>query len=89
MEVTVEDSFVDILASGADAGIRYEERLEQDMIAVPIGPRSQRIITVAALPISISMAALRIPATSSTTPACACASPAVHGPPGSSSAATK
>ncbi|EZP71831.1 MULTISPECIES: LysR family transcriptional regulator [Novosphingobium] len=48
VEVTVEDSFVDILASGADAGIRYEERLEQDMIAVPIGPRSQRIITVAA-----------------------------------------
>ncbi|MFT4052903.1 MAG: LysR family transcriptional regulator [Novosphingobium sp.] len=48
VEVTVEDSFVDILASGADAGIRYEEKLEQDMIAVPIGPRSQRIITVAA-----------------------------------------
>jgi DNA-binding transcriptional LysR family regulator len=48
VEVTVEDSFVDILASGADAGIRYEERLEQDMIAVPIGPRSQRIITAAA-----------------------------------------
>lgn len=37
MEVTVEDSFVDILSSGADAGIRYEERLEQDMIAVPSG----------------------------------------------------
>jgi DNA-binding transcriptional LysR family regulator len=48
VEVTVEDGFVDILASGADAGIRYEERLEQDMIAVPIGPRRQRIITAAA-----------------------------------------
>lgn len=48
VEVTVEDSFVDILASGADAGIRYEERLEQDMIAVPLGPRAQRIITAAA-----------------------------------------
>ncbi|MFS3136270.1 LysR substrate-binding domain-containing protein [Gluconacetobacter sacchari] len=48
VEVTVEDSFVDILASGADAGIRYEERLEQDMIAVPIGPRAQRILTAAA-----------------------------------------
>jgi len=48
MEVTVEDGFVDILASGADAGIRYEERLEQDMIAVPIGPRTQRIVTAAA-----------------------------------------
>lgn len=48
VEVTVEDIHVDILASGADAGIRYEERLEQDMIALPIGPRRQRIITVAA-----------------------------------------
>jgi DNA-binding transcriptional LysR family regulator len=48
VEVTVEDTHVDILASGADAGIRYEERLEQDMIALPIGPRRQRIITVAA-----------------------------------------
>jgi len=48
VEVTVEDSFVDILAAGADAGIRYEERLEQDMIAVPIGPRAQRIVTAAA-----------------------------------------
>lgn len=42
LEFVVEDSFVDILASGCDAGIRYDERLEQDMIAVPIGPRVQR-----------------------------------------------
>ncbi|MDF0546242.1 LysR family transcriptional regulator [Sphingobium sp. H39-3-25] len=48
VEVTVEDGFVDILESGADAGIRYEERLEQDMIAMPIGPRTQRLITAAA-----------------------------------------
>lgn len=48
VEVTVEDGFVDILASGADAGIRYEERLEQDVIAVPIGPRMQRIRIAAA-----------------------------------------
>jgi DNA-binding transcriptional LysR family regulator len=47
MEVTVEDSFVDVLAAGADAGIRYDERLEQDMIAVPIGPRVQRFATAA------------------------------------------
>lgn len=37
-----EDSFVDVLAAGFDAGIRYDERLQQDMIAVPIGPRVQR-----------------------------------------------
>jgi len=48
LEVTVEDGFVDVLAAGADAGIRYGERLEQDMIAIPIGPRVQRFITAAA-----------------------------------------
>jgi DNA-binding transcriptional LysR family regulator len=39
VEVVVEDGFVDVLSIGCDAGIRYDERLEQDMIAVPIGPR--------------------------------------------------
>lgn len=47
LEVTVEDSFVDLLAAGGDAGIRYDERLAQDMIAVPIGPRTQRLVTAA------------------------------------------
>ncbi|HSI47524.1 MAG TPA: LysR family transcriptional regulator [Ideonella sp.] len=48
LEVTVDESFVDVLAAGCDAGIRYDERLEQDMIATPIGPRSQRMATAAA-----------------------------------------
>ena len=48
MEVVAEDGFVDVLASGCDAGIRYDERLEQDMIAIPIGPRVQRFATAAA-----------------------------------------
>ncbi len=47
LEVVVEDSYVDVLAAGCDAGIRYDERLEQDMIAVPIGPRFQRFATAA------------------------------------------
>ena len=47
LDVVVEDSFVDMLAAGCDAGIRYDERLEQDMIAVPIGPRFQRFATAA------------------------------------------
>jgi len=47
LEVIAEDSFVDMLAAGCDAGIRYDERLEQDMIAVPIGPRKQRFATAA------------------------------------------
>ena len=48
IEITTEDSFIDVLAAGFDAGIRYEERLEQDMIAVPIGPRLQRYAAAAA-----------------------------------------
>ncbi len=47
LEVVTEESFVDMLAAGCDAGIRYDERLEQDMIAIPIGPRFQRFATAA------------------------------------------
>jgi len=47
LDVIAEDSFVDMLAAGCDAGIRYDERLEQDMIAIPIGPRQQRMATAA------------------------------------------
>lgn len=47
LEVMVEESFVDTLAAGCDAGIRYDDRLEQDMIALPIGPRLQRMATAA------------------------------------------
>jgi len=48
VEIVAEDILVDMVASGCDAGIRYDERLEQDMIAVPIGPRVQRFATAAA-----------------------------------------
>jgi DNA-binding transcriptional LysR family regulator len=47
LEIVAEEGFVDVLAAGCDAGIRYGERLEQDMIAVPIGPRIQRFATAA------------------------------------------
>jgi DNA-binding transcriptional LysR family regulator len=47
LEVITEDTFIDVLAAGFDAGVRYDERLEQDMIAVPIGPRVQRFATAA------------------------------------------
>ncbi|CAN5144506.1 LysR family transcriptional regulator [soil metagenome] len=47
LEIVAEDGFVDVLAAGCDAGIRYDERLEQDMIAVPIGPRVQRFAAAA------------------------------------------
>jgi len=48
VEIVAQDSFVDLLATGCDAGIRYDERLAQDMIAVPIGPRVQRFAMGAA-----------------------------------------
>jgi DNA-binding transcriptional LysR family regulator len=47
LDIITDDSFIDVLAAGFDAGIRYDERLEKDMIAVPIGPRVQRFVTAA------------------------------------------
>ncbi|MHC1551355.1 LysR family transcriptional regulator [Phyllobacterium sp. K27] len=47
LEIVTDESFVDIIAVGCDAGIRYDERLEQDMIAVPIGSRIQRFASAA------------------------------------------
>ena len=38
VEVSVENDFVDIVADRFDAGIRLGERLEQDMVALPVGP---------------------------------------------------
>jgi len=48
VDVVGEDNFIDVLAAGFDAGVRYDDRLEQDMIAVPIGPRRQRFVAAAA-----------------------------------------
>lgn len=47
MEISADDTFIDVLAAGFDAGIRYDERLERDMIAIPIGPRTQRFVVAA------------------------------------------
>ncbi|WP_198651410.1 LysR family transcriptional regulator [Dyella sp. C11] len=47
LDVVTDDAFVDMLAAGCDAGIRYEERVERDMIAMPIGPRMQRFVAAA------------------------------------------
>jgi len=37
VELVVEDRFVDIVEGGFDAGVRFDESLARDMIAVPIG----------------------------------------------------
>jgi len=46
LEIVSDSSFVDIVAGGFDAGVRYGEHLAQDMIAVSLGP-PQRYAVVA------------------------------------------
>lgn len=46
VEIVVEDRLVDIVAGGFDAGIRFDDSLPQDMIAVPLAP-SIRMAVVA------------------------------------------
>lgn len=47
LELVADALLIDIVAEGFDAGVRYEEHLDQDMIAVPLGP-PQRYAVVAA-----------------------------------------
>lgn len=47
MEIVAEDGFVDVLGAGFDAGVRYEESLAKDMVAISLGPRVQRWVTAA------------------------------------------
>ncbi len=61
LEVIGDDSFIDVLAAGFDAGVRYDERLEKDMIAVPIGPRRQRFVTAASPAYLLAHGELRHP----------------------------
>jgi DNA-binding transcriptional LysR family regulator len=46
LEIVGDSSFIDIVASGFDAGVRYGEHLAQDMIAVSLSP-PQRYAVVA------------------------------------------
>jgi DNA-binding transcriptional LysR family regulator len=45
VDVVTDDALVDIVAAGFDAGVRFGESLQQDMVAVPLGP-AQRFIVV-------------------------------------------
>jgi DNA-binding transcriptional LysR family regulator len=47
VELVADDAFVDIVAGGYDAGVRFGESLQADMVAVPIGS-PLRFIVVAA-----------------------------------------
>lgn len=44
LEVVTETALVDIVAKGFDAGVRWEESLAQDMVAVPLGPPQRYVI---------------------------------------------
>mgnify|MGYP001028956581 FL=1 len=46
LELVDDDNLVDIVAKGFDAGVRFGESLQQDMVAVPLGP-AQRFVVVA------------------------------------------
>lgn len=46
VDLVLDDGLVDIVQAGFDAGVRYGESLQQDMVAIPIGPR-QRFVVVA------------------------------------------
>lgn len=39
LEVTTSDSFVNIVESGFDAGVRFGEAIPQDMVAIPFGAK--------------------------------------------------
>lgn len=47
VELVLDDGFVDIVEGGFDAGVRYGESLQQDMVALPLGP-AQRLMVVGA-----------------------------------------
>lgn len=46
VDLVTDDTLVDIVASGYDAGVRFGESLQQDMVAIPLGG-PQRFIVVA------------------------------------------
>ena len=44
VEIEVQDAFTDIVALGFDAGVRFGESLQQDMVAVRLGPQQRGAI---------------------------------------------
>ena len=44
LEIAVEARLVDIVKQGYDAGLRYGNSLEKDMVAVPVAPASEAVL---------------------------------------------
>jgi DNA-binding transcriptional LysR family regulator len=44
LEVVESDALLDIVANGFDAGLRFGDRLEADMVSLPIGPTMRSVV---------------------------------------------
>lgn len=44
LEVVESDALVDVVAGGFDAGVRFGNRLEADMVSLPIGPNMRSVV---------------------------------------------
>jgi DNA-binding transcriptional LysR family regulator len=44
LEVVESDALLDIVANGFDAGVRFGDRLEADMVSLPIGPTMRSLV---------------------------------------------
>lgn len=87
LDIVVTDDEFDIVAEGFDAGVRLNEVIEKDMIAVPVSG-GQRQVVVASPPISRASASPRIRATCPATGASAGAGRPASRPTVGSSAST-
>jgi DNA-binding transcriptional LysR family regulator len=44
VEVVDNDALIDVVSSGFDAGVRFGERIEADMVAIPLGPPMRSVV---------------------------------------------
>ncbi|NGZ87653.1 LysR family transcriptional regulator [Duganella aceris] len=44
LDIVSDDGLVDIVGMGFDVGIRYEESVPEDMVAVPVGPEQRFVV---------------------------------------------
>lgn len=47
LEISVEARMVDIVKQGYDAGLRYGNSVEKDMVAIPVAPASESVLVAA------------------------------------------
>ncbi|MDH1263527.1 LysR family transcriptional regulator [Pseudomonas sp. GD03944] len=44
IEVVADDALVDVVSAGFDAGVRFGERLQADMVSLPLGPAMRSVV---------------------------------------------